>query len=205
MTLHLRTVVVALLVTTMAGAPAAQDPQLAAADAKELASYRLTMETVKKVQTATRAMITELRNDPKFQRQLKVEAEIESLRKKDELTEAEQQRLLALEEEKEQLEESTDLNLGSATSLDEMEASLKRSPVVANALAQARLAPREYGTFIMAMIQASMAAGFRKAGMIKELPKGVNPENVKFVEEHEAELKAMQAEFEALSKGGDAP
>lgn len=202
MTLHLRTAVVALLVTTIPGAPAAQDPQLAAADAKELASYRLTMETVKKVQTATRAMITELRNDPKFQRQLKVEAEIEALRKKDELTEAEQQRLLALEEEKEQLEESTDLNLGSATSLDEMEASLKRSPVVANALAQARLAPREYGTFIMAMIQASMAAGFRKAGMIKELPKDVNPENVKFVEEHEAELKAMQAEFEKMGKGG---
>jgi hypothetical protein len=205
MTLHLRTAVVALLVTTMPGAPVAQDPQLAAADAKELASYRLTMETVQKVQTATRAMITALRNDPKFQRQLKVEAEIEALRKKDELTEAEQQRLLALEEEKEQLEESTDLNLGSATSLDEMEASLKKSPVVANALAQAGLAPREYGTFIMAMIQASMAAGFRKAGMIKELPKGVNPENVKFVEEHEAELKAMQAEFEALSKGGDLP
>jgi len=205
MTLHLRTAVVALLVTTIPGAPAAQDPQLAAADAKELASYRLTMETVKKVQTATRAMITELRNDPKFQRQLKVEAEIEALRKKDELTEAEQQRLLALEEEKEQLEESTDLNLGSATSLDEMEASLKRSPVVANALAQARLAPREYGTFIMAMIQASMASGFKKSGMIKELPKDVNPENVKFVEEHEAELKAMQAEFEALSKRGGAP
>jgi len=205
MTLHLRTAVVALLVTTIPGAPAAQDPQLAAADAKELASYRLTMETVKKVQTATRAMITELRNDPKFQRQLKVEAEIEALRKKDELTEAEEARLAALEEEKEKLEEANELNLGSATSLDEMEASLKRSPVVANALAQARLAPREYGTFIMAMIQASMAAGFRKAGMIKELPKDVNPENVKFVEEHEAELKAMQAEFEALSKGGDSP
>jgi hypothetical protein len=205
MRLSVRTAIVALLAISMCGALAAQSAQLAAADAKELATYRLTMETVKKVQTATRAMIAELRKDPKFQRQLKVEAEIEGLRKKDELTDAEQERLLALENEKEQLEEANELNLGSASSLDEMEASVKKSPVVAGALKEAGLSPREYGTFIMAMIQASMASGFKKAGMIKELPKDVNPENVKFVEEHEAELKAMQAEFEALSKGGGAP
>lgn len=188
----------------MPGALAAQGAKLAAADARELASYRLTMETVKKVQTATRLMVTELRKDPTFQRQMKLEAEIEALSKKEELTGAEQERLTALEEEKERLEESSELNLGSATSLDEMEASVKKMPVVASALARAGLSPREYGTFMMAMIQASMVAGFRKAGMIKELPRDVNPENVKFVEEHEAELKAMQAEFEALSKGGGA-
>lgn len=200
-----RTAAVALLVITSPGALAAQGARLASADAKELFAYRLTMETVTKVQAATRSMIAELRSDPGFQKQLKVEAEIEALRKKDELTEAEDARLAALEEEKEKLEEASELNLGSATSLDEMEASVKKSPIVTGALKQAGLSPREYGTFIMAMIQASMMAGFKKAGMIKELPKDVNPDNVKFVEEHEAELKAMQAEFEALSKGGDGP
>lgn len=200
---HTRTAVVALLVTAMPAALAAQGAKLAAADARELASYRLTMETVRKVQTATRSMVAELKKDPKFQRQMKLEADIERLNKKEELTEAEQERLAALEEEKERLEESSELNLGSATSLDEMEASVKKMPVVANALARAGLSPREYGTFMMAMIQASMVAGFKKAGMIKEVPRDVNPDNVKFVEEHEAELKAMQAEFEALSKGGD--
>jgi hypothetical protein len=201
---HVRTAVAALLVTAMPAALAAQGAKLAAADARELASYRLTMETVKKVQTATRSMVAELKKDPKFQRQMKLEAEIEALNKKEELTEAEQGRLAALEEERERLEESSELNLGSATSLDEMEASVKKMPVVANALKQAGLSPREYGTFMMAMIQASMVAGFKKAGMIKELPRDVNPDNVKFVEEHEAELKAVQAEFQALSKGDDA-
>lgn len=200
---HARTAVVAFLVTAMPAALAAQGAKLAAADARELASYRLTMETVRKVQTATRSMVAELKKDPKFQRQMKLEADIELLNKKAELTGAEQERLAALEEEKERLEESSELNLGSATSLDEMEASVKKMPVVANALARAGLSPREYGTFMMAMIQASMVAGFKKAGMIKEVPRDVNPDNVKFVEEHEAELKAMQAEFEALSKGGD--
>jgi hypothetical protein len=204
MKLFIRTVV-ALLVISVPGILAAQGAQLAAADARELASYRLTMETVRKVQAATRTMIAELRKDPKFQQQLKMETEIEALRKKDQLTGAEEERLAALEDEKERLEESSELNLGSATSLDEMEAGVKKSPIVANALQQAGLSPREYGTFIMAMIQASMVAGFKKAGMIKELPKDVNPENVKFVEEHEAELKAMQAEFQALSKGGVEP
>jgi hypothetical protein len=82
-----------------------------------------------------------------------------------------------------------------------MEALIRKFPPMANGLRKAGMSPREYATFMLAMVQASMVAGFRKSGMIKELPPEVNPENVKFVEEHEAELKAMQAEWEKLSKG----
>ena len=54
---------------------------------------------------------------------------------------------------------------------------------------------------MMALVQASIAAGFKKSGMLKELPAGVNPENVKFVEEHEAELRAMQEKLNKLGGG----
>ena len=185
--------------TSSQGAPAAD------ADLKEVANYKLTMATVEKVKVATRAMIAEIMKDPKYQQLMKVEAEIEALEKKQERTEAEDEKLAALNEQKEKLETAADspLSLGQANSLSEMEANIRKSPPIANALQSAGMSPREYATFMMAMIQASMVAGFKKAGMMKELPKDVNPENVKFIEEHEAELKAMQAEFEKLAKGGN--
>ena len=195
-----RCAVAALLVVAIPGALAAQGAGLAAADAKELASYRLTMETVKKVQAATVSMIEAMTKDPGLQKLRKIESELEALEKKEELSEAEIERETALQTQKEELRASNAFELGAANSLDEMEASVKKAPIVANALEQAGLTPREYGKFLMAMIQASVAAGFKKSGMIKELPKDVNPENVKFVEEHEAELRAMQAEFEKIGK-----
>ena len=197
--------VVALLLVSMVSGVSAQGARPSDADLKEIANYKLTMETVEKVKVATRAMIAEIKKDPTYQRLLKLEAEIETLEKKDDRTEAEDAKLAALNEEKEKLESASDgpLSLGQANSLSEMEANIRKSPPIANALQSAGMSPREYSTFMMAMIQASMVAGFKKAGMMKELPKDVNPDNVKFVEEHEAELKAMQAEFEKLAKGGN--
>lgn len=199
---HIRCTVALLLVCSIPSALRAQGSGLPPGDAKELASYRLTMDTVKKVETATRALFAALKDDPKFQKLQQIEAELEALQKKEELTDAESERITALEAQKEALEDSQELNFGSANSLDEMEANVNKSPLVSKSLQQAGLTPREYAKFMMAMIQASFAAGFKKAGMLKELPAGVNPDNVKFVEEHEAELKAMQAEFEKMGKGG---
>ena len=205
MTHSVRRGIVALLLTSMVSGLSAQGARPSDADLKEIAAYKLTMATVEKVKVATRAMIAEIKKDPKYQRLLQLEAEIEALEKKDDRTEAEDAKLAALNEEKEKLESASDgpLSLGQANSLSEMEASIRKSPPIANALQTAGMSPREYATFMMAMIQASMVAGFKKAGMMKELPKDVNPENVKFIEEHEAELKAMQAEFEKLAKGGN--
>jgi hypothetical protein len=196
----IRSTVAGLLIITMVVGVAGQSAPQADADAKEIAAYRLTMDTLKKVQVATRAMVEEMKKDPKLQKGMKLEAEIKALQQKEELTEAEQARLDALREEREQLE-TDDTNLGNAQSLSEMEARIKRFPAMSNGLRQAGLSPREYATFMLAMVQAAMVAGFKKSGMLKELPKDVNAENVKFIEEHEAELKAMQAEFEKLSKG----
>jgi hypothetical protein len=186
------------LILSLAAGTAAQMPD---ADMKELSSYRLTMETVNKVQSATRVMIAELKKDPKFQVRQKLQAEVESLEKKDELTEAEQQRVEALKEQIEKMDDEDFGIMNGAKSLDEMEARMKRSAPLMRGLQQAAMPPREYAKFMMAMVQAAMVAGFKKSGM-KEIPPGINPENVKFVEEHEAELKAMQQEMEKLIKPG---
>lgn len=202
MNLALRTVVAGWLVLFMVANVAGQGaPKAASGDVKEIASYRLTMEAVRKVEVATRAMIAEMKADPRIQARMKLEAEIETLEKKDELTDAEQEQLDALVERRERMDAEQDLGFGNAQSLVEMEARIQKFPPMANGLRKAGMSPREYATFMMAMVQAAMVAGFKKAGMLKELPPDVNPENVRFVEEHEAELKAMQAEWEKLSKG----
>jgi hypothetical protein len=51
-----------------------------------------------------------------------------------------------------------------------------------------------------AFLQASMIQSLRKAGTIKELPKDVNQDNVKFVAEHQAAFAAFMKELEALDK-----
>jgi hypothetical protein len=73
---------------------------------------------------------------------------------------------------------------------------------MANALKQVGMPTREYATFMIAIVQATIAAGFKKSGMLKEMPKDVNVEKVKCIEEHEAELKAMRDELDKLGKGG---
>jgi len=199
---YVRDAVAAVMTVILTGSLAAQTSSKADADAKELASYRLTMETVNKARAATQTMTLEMKKDPKFQAFVKLEAEIEALEKKEELSEAEQRRLDALQQQKEKMEEENSARFSNPDSLDEMEAQFSRFPPMANGLRQAGMSPREYAKFLLAMFQASMVAGFRKSGMVKELPAGVSAENVRFVEEHEAELKAMQAEFEKLSKPG---
>jgi len=56
----------------------------------------------------------------------------------------------------------------------------------------------------MALFQASAFAEMKKSGMIKELPKEANAANVAFVQEHAAELAAMQQLMQQMNKkGGD--
>lgn len=171
------------------------------ADAKEIASYRLTSAALAKVVNVNRAMLIQMQQDPKVQEALKVDKAIEALEAKDELTEAEQKQLDALRERQDQLEDSADNPLGGDTkSLGEMEARIKEYPPLMQALQKEGMAPREYAKFWLAFIQAAFVQGFKKSGMLKEIPAEVNPENVKFIEEHAAEIEAMQKEFAALGK-----
>jgi hypothetical protein len=202
-----RTLVVSSLSVVILSVAAAQSAGFSASDSKELASYRLTMETTKKVQTAMRALFQEMSRDPRFQALQKTKAEIETLSKKEEPTEAESERLEKLqalaEQQEEALEKGNGPNMNTAQNLNEMEAAIKANPHFTAALSAAGLAPRDYAKYMLASLMAGMVAGFQKSGMLKELPadlKEVHPDNVKFIIEHEAELNEMRKEFEKLGK-----
>jgi hypothetical protein len=205
-----RSVLVVWMIASLVASAAAQSSAFSAADSKELASYRLTMESVKKAHDATRAVFGEVSQDPKYQALMKVKKEIAELEKKEELTDAEQTRLDALREQAQQQEEALEsnsgLNMSQANTLDEMEAQVKAFPPMVRALGKVGMTPREYSKFMLTMMMSAMVAGFQKSGVIKEIPpqlKEIHPDNVKFVLEHEAELQAMQKELERLGKGGN--
>lgn len=193
------------VVTTLVFAPVALGAQSAAptdADAKEVASYRLTMETYRKVAQVYREAAAEQRKDPQYQELARVEAELETLRKKDEPTEADGERIEQLSTKREELKEKFEKrsSLNDAKTLDEMAAELNKEPRLAAALTRADLSAREFSKFMFAMIGAGFAASMQKAGLIKELPKEVNAENVKFILEHEAELQKLQEEMKEPGK-----
>ena len=77
------------MIVSLFSAPNAQSPGFSAADSKELATYRLTMETTKKVFALMRSVMQEMASDPKFQALQKTKAELEVLSKKEEITDAE--------------------------------------------------------------------------------------------------------------------
>ena len=202
---YMQRLVTATLIISLTSAAAAQS--LSAADTKELASYRLTMETTKKIYALFRAFSQEIASDPKVQALQKTKAEIAALSKKDELTDAESERLEKLEMQAEQQQEAieaqTGANISNAQNLSQMEAAIKANPRFMAAMSKVGLTPREYAKWTLASLMAGMVAGFQKSGVLKELPKDlkeVNPENVKFILDHEAELNAMRAEMEKLGK-----
>jgi hypothetical protein len=179
--------------------PGANDPDL-----KEILAYQLTMPKVLKMMQATRNFAEAVKNDPRFKRQQAIEAELEQLRDKEEMTDADVARVEKLEAELETLERATDLSGDNTSSLSQMAAAMKKEPLIANALSAAGVDAREYATFMLAYFQAGMVHGMTKSGLVKEIPKQlaatVNMDNVKFVAEHEKELEALTKEFESLNR-----
>lgn len=205
MTKALRALFVLALFATAIGTAAAAtqaSSQSPDPDLKEVSSYRLTMESVNKVDQVTRTMAQELKQDPKMRQRMQVEQELETLNKKEEPTEADQKRIEQLEAQREQMEKDEPALFDNANSLSEMEAAIQKYPPLANALRKNGMAPREYATFMMAMMQAAMAYGFQKSGLKVEDAKltDVQQANIKFLEEHQAELQKLQEEWKALGK-----
>lgn len=185
-----------ILSCSIAFLPAAAVAQTLSADEKELASYTLTMPTVKKVMAAAMLMAEEEARDPKVQEKARLKAQIDALQAKDELTAAQEAELEKLLERLDALEEAEDKNespLENAKSLADMEAAIKAHPGAMRAMSSAGITPREFARCMMAMLQASLVEGFSQGKAdLKNLPAGINPENVRFVREHKAELEAMQ-------------
>jgi len=124
---------------------------------------------------------------------LKVQGEIEALKKKDERTEAEDQKLEALEAQERQIDEQTPnpLSLNDAGTLNDWAAKLQKDRVVAAALQKEGMTATAFSRAFAALIQAGLAAGLQKAG-IKQTPEGTNPANVKLLIDHEAEIARLQ-------------
>jgi hypothetical protein len=175
-------------------------------DMRELRGYRLTMAAVRQVDAATQAMAAEMKKDPKYLEYLKLETEISALEKKGAPTEADDARLEQLRERRDALEASVGPRLEEANTLSEWEAAIRQYPPMARGLQAAGMSPRDYAKFMLSMLGAGTVAGFKKAGLVKGMPKEleavVSAENVKFVEEHAAELTALQRKWEALGKTG---
>lgn len=161
------------------------------ADMAELAAYRLNTATLQKVTVALQNFQKALEADPKYKSYMAAQKELEALRAKDEPTEADDRRIEALEQEIEKT--SREMDGGDAQTLGDMERAIARMPYMPDALAKSGLTPREYAKFSLAMLQAGMAAGMKKAGMMRELPPGVAMENVQFMIDHEKEIAALTA------------
>jgi len=167
-------------------------------DMREIMAYKLTTEGVTKFRNAMRYISEEVMKDPKYRAQMKLKAQIDSLQKKDELSEAEQTKLDKLREQLEQAEARDDRP--EVKTLADMAAQAERFPPVAIGLRRAGLGAREYAVFSLALFQAVAYEGMLRAGTIKTLPKDANPANVAFVREHQAEIQALSEE---LKKAGE--
>ena len=191
--------VYALCLPTFASAqvPGTNDP-----DYKEIVAYNLTEASLNKVIQAAKSMSVAIQKDPRFQKQSALKAEIKKLEsKEDELTEAETARLEKLKQEADELEQSV-MPSESTKTLTDMANAIQKEPVLAKALSDAGLAPREFAKFMLSYFQAGMVAGMMKQGLIKEIPKdmaaSINMNTVKFVQEHEAQLAELTKAMEGM-------
>jgi hypothetical protein len=176
-------------------------------DTKEILSYRLTLDGLEQFAAATRQMVEAAKNDPRYREMTRLQSELKALDDKEELTEADEARAEKLREQLETLEDTMPtggINASDTKSLSEMEAALRKEPLMANALESAGMSAREYAKFTIAFFQAVMVHGMQKSGMVKELPKDLqatmNMENITFVEAHQAEITALMKEFQASKK-----
>jgi hypothetical protein len=188
----------ALLVATALVASAGA--QTLSADEKALASYKLTMPTVTKVAAVIRTLGDEATPDPKMLELAKIGADVEAIRKKGELSKADEARIAKFEERAQVLGKEIERTLegGNPQTIAGMEAHVRAQPAAMKKLASEKLAPREFATCYLALFQATIVHGFLERGKIDmaKLPAGINPENIKFVQEHEKELAALQGDLQ---------
>src|SRR5258706_10379984 len=189
------TFALAIAATLLLAATAAAQPRRATQgdpDLTELAAYRLTTATLQRVIVVADAFGQALQSDPKYRSFIAAQKELKALQAKDEPTPADAQRMEALEEQLEQMSDAIDGG-GDAQTLADMERKIAAMPHMAEALAKASLSPREYAKFNLTLIQAGFVAGMKKAGQLRQLPRGVSMENVQFVIDHEKELAELGA------------
>jgi hypothetical protein len=108
-------------------------------------------------------------------------------------------------QQKEAMKAKNDADDTNNDNLDDMAKRIESEPMMASAIKDAGLSPREFALITVSLMQSSMAAGILKMrpndnqdSLIREMK--ANPENVKFVQEHEAELTKKQQDMAAEMK-----
>jgi len=176
-------------------------------DAAELSAYRLSSATLNKVTAAIHAFVQAMQNDPKFKSVIAAQRELDALEDKDPRTPAEDRRMEVLQKQVDDAEKQMEALGGSddkaAETIADMAQTLGKIPHISEALGSAGLTMHEFALFEMSMLQAGFAAGLKKAGLLKQMPPGVPPENVQFVIDHEAEIQRIQTEMSSI--GGKSP
>lgn len=89
--------------------------------------------------------------------------------------------------------------------IDAMTAKLEREPMMRDAIREAGLSPREFTMITLAMLQSAMAASVLQMrpnddqdSLAREMK--ANPKNIKFMQEHQAEIQRKQQELAAEMK-----
>ena len=190
-----RSLLVATLVALLSpSAIHAQD-----ADTREVLAYRLTMPKLKQLNAVMVDLHRQRDADPAYQQLQRKKKELAALGEKDELSDAEQDRMARLEAEIEELEQADEMPEDQDQSLSAMAERLAADPRAAAALKKAGLAPREAATMSLALFQAAFTVGLLDSGTIKSIPKDASTENVKFYQANRAEIEAL----EGLAREGE--
>ena len=81
----------------------------------------------------------------------------------------------------------------AAAAARELVSRLERHSGLAAALDAAKITPRNYATFAIALVVARLAHGFLESGAMRRVPDGAPASNVNFVRQHEDEVLATLA------------
>jgi hypothetical protein len=87
----------------------------------------------------------------------------------------------------------------SDASIDAFAAQLEQLPAVREAIEDAGLSPREYAVTTFVVVQSMLAQAAIQQGANADsfaMKAGINPDNVTFMKEHEAEIRAVFADLQ---------
>jgi hypothetical protein len=182
-------------------APGISAQQRAGADEKEIEAYRLTLPALKKYEAVADHLAAWAKTNPEVQAHIRLQASIDSLSKKEELTEAEEARLEKLREQLEKIEASNEpQKMDDDMDIADVVAEITKHKPMVDALQKAGISAREYVVFSFALLEAGMYAAMKQQGMINDIPKDANAANIRFVEQNGPALQAAGAKMDKVSK-----
>ncbi len=181
------------LLLSLSAAPLAAQASSADADAREVQAYRLTMPKLNQLNQAMADLRRQRDADPASQKLLSKKKELATLSEKDDPTDADRRRMDQLTREIEEFDDSADDSENKDQSLSAMAQRMAADPRIAGALKRASLSPREAATMQLALFQVAFAVGMMESGATREIPKDVNPENVRFYRANRTAIEGLTA------------